>query len=106
MHEAIFKSNEMKEVFGYLDALQIRNDSLLYSHEDPENDRTDNEREKSISRLTRCFGKGTLSNKEVDLVLREIHRNFLGVARQMLLVEGEGGPDLLRIFVNGKNGVH
>lgn len=95
----------MKAVFNTLDALQIRVESQIYSTEHPDdNEQGDYHKEKSFSRLHRVFGKGSLSNKEVDSVLREVHANFMGLAKELLVVEGTPEIDELQDLVNGTNG--
>lgn len=71
---------ECPRVFSCLDALQIRADTMVFSKETAS-------RGSSMAALQRVFGTPTLAHSEVDAILREVHTNYLRLARDTLLLE-------------------
>jgi len=90
--ESIYKTHEIKEIFCYLDALQIRTDALLFSKDNPEEDQSLNSRNGSHERLEYVFGKDSISNREMDLVLKEIHLNYVNLGKELISVDEDGEP--------------
>lgn len=82
MNEEIFKKHELKEAFRVLDALQIRTDNLIYSKESP-----GQYKERGNEHILNVFGVPSLSNSEVDKILKEVQKNYVELAKEILQEE-------------------
>jgi hypothetical protein len=86
MRESIFTDYEMPEVYVILGALQSRLDQMIFSCERPDFE-DESIKESTNDRLSRAFGKQKITNKECDLVLKEVHKNFLEMSKAFLIVD-------------------
>lgn len=73
----IYETFELRRIFGYMDALQVRADNQIFSKE---SDR----RSTPSEQLTKVFGVPHLSNGACDAILKEVHRNYITLARHVL----------------------
>lgn len=76
---------EHREVNRILDALQVRADSIIFSRESLE--LSESRSDGSADVLERVFGVNHLSNDAVDRVLKEVHENYMLLARGYLPVD-------------------
>jgi len=71
---------ELPQVFSYLDALQTRADAMIFSKEA-------NQRVVGAEHLQKTFGVTRLSHSAVDSILKEVHHNYMRLARHVLPLE-------------------
>lgn len=101
MKDILLEKHEMYEVFGVLDALQIRIEASLYSKESPEEGNSESMKSGCAQHLLQTFGRDSLSNSECDKVLKEVHKNYMSLAKEVLKVLEEEEPMIP--YINGNS---
>lgn len=76
---------ELPAIRNVLDVLQQRADSLVFSRENmvPTETRSDS----TEASMIKLFGRRALSHNLVDAVLKEVHPNYMALAREVLQVD-------------------
>ncbi len=67
-----------------LDSLQHRIDGQIYSKEDPMMERASDSRANCQESMLAVFGCPYIENSSMDLILREVHKNYLQFAKEVL----------------------
>ena len=76
----LIRKHDLLFAFEVMDALSIRCDRMVYSQESLE-------REGSGEHLQRTFGTPSITNHTMDLILKELHPNYVALARGLVLEE-------------------
>lgn len=91
MDPVILAKYEFKTVERVLDALQSQADHAIYSRESPLDQRPSNAtgRTRALKDLENLLAPFPVNKRTIRVVLDNVHQNLLGIAKELLPVEGE-----------------